>query len=107
MKKILLSLAAIAFSLSNTRSENLLSESFTYLDGPIVAAPGSPWLPNTGTPNTMLVSNLSLEVSTSRSEDIAAPLSRLLTNDGVEVAGYASFNVRFLTLPTTNGAYFA
>lgn len=104
MKKALLTVT-IALTMLQGRGDNVLSDSFSYPDGPIVGAPGSPWVMNTGT-GPMLATNSSLEVSTSRGEDIAAPLSRLLTND-VDVAAYASFNVRFLTLPTTNGAYFA
>jgi hypothetical protein len=105
MKKNSLTLAVIACGFLHLHGDNVLSDSFSYPDGPIVGAPGSPWLPNTGTANTMLATNSSLEVSTSRTEDIAAPLSRLLTNT-VDVSGYASFTVRFLSLPTTNGAYF-
>jgi hypothetical protein len=106
MKKSFLLLIALSLSLFDLHGENVLSDSFNYPDGPIVGAPGSPWQPNTGTANTMLATNSSLEVSTSRTEDIAAPLSRVLSNT-TDVAAYASFTVRFLTLPTTNGAYFA
>src|SRR5688572_16352245 len=106
MKTKLLALAALALSLLPGRSDNVLSEPFSYPDGPIVGALGSPWAMNTGTANTMLVSNFSLEVSSSRTEDIVAPLSRVLTNT-TDVAAYASFSVRFLTLPNTNGSYFA
>jgi hypothetical protein len=97
MKKNILLLATVALALQ-ARADNVLSDSFNYPDGPIVGAPGSPWLPNTGTANTMLATNSSLEVSTSRTEDIAAPLSRLVTNT-VDVAAYASFSVRCLFLP--------
>jgi hypothetical protein len=107
MKKALLTLTAIAFTLLPGRSDNVLSDTFsTYPNGPIVGAPGSPWVANTGTAGSMLASNASLEVSTSRSEDIAAPLSRILTNT-TDTAAYASFKVRFIGLPSTNGAYMA
>jgi hypothetical protein len=109
MKKALLTLTVIAFSLSASRGDNVLSDSFTtYPNGPIVGAPGSPWAQNTGTAGTMLASNSSLEVSgaASRTEDIVAPLSRVLTNT-TDTAAYASFNIRVLSLPTTNGAYIA
>lgn len=107
MKTKLLALAALVLSLLPGRGENVLGDSFTfYPNGPIVGALGSPWINNSGTAGSMLASNASLEVSTSRTEDIAAPLSRLLTNT-TDTAAYASFDIRFLTLPTTNGAYFA
>jgi hypothetical protein len=106
MKSKLLALVALALSLLPGRSENVLSDSFaTYPNGPIVGALGSPWAANTGT-GSMLASNGSLEVSSSRGEDIVASLSRVLTNT-TDTAAYSSFDVRFLTLPTTNGSYFA
>jgi len=107
MKKALLTLLTISLSLLPGRSENVLSDSFTsYPNGSIVGALGSPWINNSGAAGTMLASNASLEVSTSRAEDISAPTSRLLTNT-TDGAAYASFNVRFISLPSTNGTYFA
>jgi hypothetical protein len=110
MKSKLLALAALAFSLLPGRGENVLSDSFTfYPNGPIVGALGSPWVANTGIANSMLVSNLSLEISSAgtRTEDIAAPLSRLLTNT-TDTAAYASFKIKFISLPGTNaGSYIA
>lgn len=107
MKRALLILSVIALGVLHGRSENVLSDSFsTYPNGPIVGATGSPWVNNSGTAGSMLISNASLEISTSRTEDIAAPLSRILTNT-TDTAAYASFKVRFIGLPTTNGAYMA
>ncbi len=109
MKKTLLTLSTIAFSLLASHGDNVLSDSFTtYPNGPIVGALGSPWAQNTGTAGTMLASNSSLELSgaASRTEDIVAPLSRLLTNS-TDTAAYSSFNIRVLSLPATNGAYIA
>ncbi len=107
MKTKLLALAALALSLLPGRSENLLGDSFGYPNGPVVGALGSPWLPNSGTANSMLVTNFSLEVSTSRTEDIAAPLSRTLSTNAGDAAAYASFSLRVIGLPTSNGTYFA
>lgn len=107
MKTKLLALAALALSLLPGRSENVLGDSFTfYPNGAIVGALGSPWINNSGTPSSMLISNASLELSTSRSEDILAPLSRILTNT-TDAFAYSSFKIRVLSLPATNGAYIA
>ncbi len=106
MKKALLFLAAVIATTCTSRCENVLGELFSYQDGAIVGAPGSPWVYNTGTAGTMLVTNGSLELSTGRTEDIAAPLSRILTNT-IDVAAYASFRIRVLNPPATNGAYVA
>jgi hypothetical protein len=108
MKSKLLALAALALSLLPGRGENVLSDPFTtYPNGPIVGAPGSPWVQNTGTAGTMLATNGSLEVNAGRSEDIAAPLSRILSTNSGDIAVYSSFSLRVIGLPTSNGTYFA
>src|SRR5262245_60801270 len=109
MKAKLLATAALALSLLSVRSDNVLNDPFTsYPNGPIVGASGSPWEMNTGIAASMLASNSSLELSgaSTRTEDIAAALSRTLTNSA-DTAAYASFNIRVLSLPATNGAYIA
>ena len=106
MKKNIPALLILALSLLHVRSENVLSDSFSYANGPIVGAFGSPWINNSGT-TPMLATNSSLEVSFSRAEDIAAPLSRIISTNAFDTAAYASFSVRFLALPSTGGTYFA
>ena len=107
MKTKLLALAALLLSLLPGRSESVLSDSFGYTNGPVVGALGSPWVSSSGTANSMLVTNFSLEVSTSRTEDIAAPLSRTLSTNAGDAAVYASFSLRVIGLPTVAGNYFA
>ena len=64
MKTKLLAFAALSVSLLFAHADNVLSESFTtYPNGPIVGASGSPWANNTGTANSMLASNASLEIN--------------------------------------------
>jgi hypothetical protein len=95
------------FAAITARADILLTDSFTYPNGPIVGAAGSPWAANTGTAGTMLASNSSLEVSGSRSEDIAAVLSSPVTSTSAVTVVYASFSARVLTLPSVPGSYFA
>jgi hypothetical protein len=104
MKKILLFLVATA---SLARADILLTDTFSYPNGAIVGAAGSPWVANTGTAGTMLATNNSLEVNAGRSEDIAALLSAPVTSTGAVTVVYASFSVNALSLPTVAGAYFA
>jgi hypothetical protein len=112
MKKTLTLITLLAGFAVSTQATSILSEDFNYPNGPIVGAAGSPWLNNSGTANTMLVTNNppdgQLEVSTSRPEDIAAPFSGgpYMTN-GPVAALYAKFTVNFIGLPTAGGAYFA
>jgi hypothetical protein len=107
MKRTLLILVTAAVGLLHVRSENVLGDSFSYPNGAIVGALGSPWLNNSGAAGTMLATNSTLEINASRAEDIVAPLSRTISTNVGDVAAYASFNVRFIGLPTTNGTYFA
>ncbi len=108
MKRTLLILGiTAALGLLHVRGENVLGDSFSYPNGAIVGALGSPWLNNSGAAGTMIVTNSTLEINASRAEDIVAPLSRIISTNVGDVAAYASFNVRFLGLPTTNGTYFA
>lgn len=106
-KSKILVLALLGLAVTS-QAASILSDDFNYLDGAIVGAAGSPWLNNSGTAATMVVSNNSLVVSTSRSEDIAATLSGgpYMTNGSV-TAVYSKFTVKFTGLPTAGGAYFA
>jgi hypothetical protein len=86
----------------------VLSDTFSYPDGGIITNSAGVWIPNTGTANTMLVSNQQLIVSTSRSEDMAAALSGgPFQTNGATPALYASFKLKCTGLPTVGGAYFA
>ncbi len=93
----------------STKAALVLSENFSYADGPIVGAAGSPWAAHSGTSsnNEALVSSGKLQVTFARNEDIDAPLSGqpYATNSGAVL--YASFVVNFSALPTSSGAYFA
>jgi endonuclease/exonuclease/phosphatase family metal-dependent hydrolase len=85
----------------------LLTESFNYPDGAIVGVAGSPWVVHSGSAGDALVQSGKLEVFSSRSDDIDAPISGqpFATSSGAIL--YASFTVNFSGLPTSSGAYFA
>ena len=108
MKYILSTLAAlVAFTLASPAA-SILSDDFNYPDGAIVGAAGSPWVYTSGTAGSMIVTNGELEISTSRTEDIAAPLSGgPFASNGPVAAVYAKFTVRFSLVPTAAGTYFA
>lgn len=108
MKKILTFITLLAGLACSTQANSILSDDFNYPDGAIVGAPGSPWLNSSGTAGTMLASNNELEVSTARSEDIAAPLSGgPYMSNGILPAVYAKFTMRFTQTPLVAGTYFA
>ncbi len=107
MKKLLLALTLASVALS-AKAEVVLSETFTYPDGPIVGAVGSPWATNSGTAGSAVVTNNMLAWSSARSEDITAPLSGApYQTNGAVAALYSSFTVKFAQLPSASGAYFA
>ena len=86
----------------------LLSDTFSYPDGPITNAPGTVWtnFSGGGAGNEMLVASSRLQIAAARSEDVSATLSGqpYATNSGVVL--YASFTVNFSALPNA-GTYFA
>lgn len=107
MKQIvsILSFLACIAGAGTLPAEVLFSDSFTYPDGNLVGAAGSPWGTHGGSGAAAVLSG-QLEVSRSREEDVNVSLP------GAPIAGssapvlYASFNVRFTALPSNLGSYF-
>ena len=109
MKKILTILISSLALAASSRAGVILSDSFSYPNGGIVTNSAGVWAANTGTANTMLVTNQELIVFASRSEDIAASLGSTYMTNGSTPALYASFTVRCTVRPTagSGGSYFA
>lgn len=107
-KSIILGLLAVAVT---SQAASILSDDFSYPDGAIVGAAGSPWLANSGNVGSMWATNSELEVAgsvTGRTEDIAAPLSGgPYMSNGVVTTIYSKFTVYFTTPPSGAGTYFA
>lgn len=106
MKKLALILTSLTVALSGLHAASIFSDSFTYPDGGIVASSGGIWIQNTGTAGSMLVSNSTLIVSASRTEDIAHQFSSVYATNGPVPALYESFTLKCTGLPTSLGAYF-
>ena len=111
MKRIPAIIITLAGLSTAVQAGSILSDDFNYPNGPIVGAAGSPWLFNSGTAGTMLVTNNQLEVTSvpsTRTEDIAAPVAGApYKTNGAVAAVYSKFTVKFTGLPTAGGAYFA
>lgn len=107
MKKLLLTLIGAVALATSSHATLLFSDGFNYPDGGIVTNSAGIWVYNSGTADSMLVSNNQLVVSTSRSEDIAASLGATFATNGATPALYASFTVKFTGRPTQSGAYLA
>ena len=108
MKTKLALIIALTSIAAAVQAGSILSDDFNYPNGPIVGAAGSPWTNNSGTAGSMIVTNKELEVSTARTEDIAALLSGgpYMTNGSVP-AVYSKFTARFTQVPVLAGTYFA
>jgi len=67
----------LALSVSSLRAGVILSDSFTYPDGPVTNAPGSPWITHSSsaTNEQVLVVSGQLQLSYARGDDVNAPLS--------------------------------
>lgn len=85
MKKALAALGLVA--LAATAQAQLLTDTFTYPDGPLVGAPGSPWVTTSGTAGQLNVVSGELFLSDDDGEDAAAPFSMAIT-DGVLSASF-------------------
>ena len=107
MKKLFLVCVLTVFAATSMMKANIiLSDSFTYPDGPLVGAPGSPWVTHNGT-TPVLATNGQIRLSGGNSEDVNALLSGGPYTTNGAVVLYSSFKVRFTSLPGMVGTYFA
>ena len=80
----------------------VLTDTFSYADGPLVA-PGSPWTTHSGaTPGQVEVTSGVVNVSQAESEDVNTAFSAFTTG-----TVYAGLDFNLSVLPTGNGNYFA
>src|ERR1017187_9197688 len=106
MKKIALLLVGLFAATSTTKAASVFSDVFNYADGSIVANSSGIWINNSGTAGTMLVSNQTLIVTTSRAEDISHFLGSVYPTNGPVTALYSSYTIKCIGLPTPSGTYF-
>ncbi len=110
MKKIILTLCLLSATAVITQAALVLSDTFTYPDGPIVGAAGSPWSPHSGTLEVNVVNN-TIQINTTNSQDINALLQGGPYTTNSPTVLYSSFQVTFTALPTVAfgvpGGYFA
>ncbi len=99
------SLSALALaSFSYSHAATVLSEDFSYDDGPLVTATGSPWATHSGTAEQVDVASGAITITFAESEDVNAPLDGGSYTTGVMTA---TFDVTFTALPSLSGSYFA
>jgi hypothetical protein len=103
----LLLLVAVAVAALGVRADTLRVDSFTYADGAIVGASGSPWANHSGTAGQADVLAGALRLTEAESEDINAALTGAPYTVGGGALLYSSFTVNFSALPSGAGNYFA
>lgn len=102
MKKLLLTIGAVALLAMNSSAAVILNETFSYSDGSITAN-SSVWTNHSGTAGQVDVSSGVVNLTQSESEDVSTGLPGGPYNTGYL---YASFKVNFSTLPVGSGTYF-
>ena len=110
MKKIILTLCLFSAAAAITQAGIVLSDSFTYPDGAVVGAAGSPWTAHSGTLEVFVVTNR-IQINQTNSQDIHADLQGGPYTTNSPTVLYSSFYVTFTSLPMeafgVPGSYFA
>ncbi len=108
MKKVVLGLAALVVSATLANATLLLTDSFSYPDGPLVTVSGGVWAHHSGSAGEVMVSSGRVLLNEANTEDVNALLAgQPYAASGTTNVFYASFTVKFTSLPSGGGAYFA
>jgi len=108
VKKIALCIAVFLLSATLDWAALLLNDSFSYPDGPLVTVSDGAWLRHNGSTNKVMVSSGRVLLSEANTEDVNSPLAgQPYASSGTTNVFYASFTVKFTSLPSSGGAYFA
>ncbi len=108
VKKVVLGLAAFLVSATLMEAALLLNDSFSYPDGPLVTAAGSPWTTYSGSvPGQVKVVSGRMFLSKANSEDVHALLAGQPYAATPGTILYVSFKINYTNLPSASGSYFA
>ena len=108
MKKAVFCIAAFLLSATLSSAALLLNEPFTYSDGALVTVSSGAWLHHSGTANEVMVTSGRVYLNGANTEDVNRPLDgQPYASTGSTNVFYTSFTVRFTSLPTSGGTYFA
>ena len=108
VKKAVFCIAAFLLSATLSGATLLLNEPFTYSDGPLVTVSTNLWVHHSGSANEVTVASGRVLLNGANTEDVNRPIpGQPYAPSGSTNVFYASFTVRFTSLPTSGGAYFA
>src|SRR5258708_7729918 len=106
MKKVVVLFCTVLGLMFTARANIVLSDSFTYPDGDITTAPGSPWVVHSGS-TAASVAVGQLRIASGNSADVNALLSGGPYTTGGAMVLYSSFKVKPTALPTALVTYYA
>ncbi len=108
MKKAVFCVSTLLLSASLSGAALLLSDSFSYPDGPLVTVSGGMWAHHSGSTGEVMVASGRVLLNEANTEDVNALLAgQPYAASGKTNVFYASFTVKFTSLPSGSGAYFA
>ena len=108
MKKAVFCVSTFLLSASLSGAALLLSDSFSYPDGPLVTVSGGMWAHHSGSTGEVMVASGRVLLNEANTEDVNALLAgQPYAASGKTNVFYASFTVKFTSLPSGSGAYFA
>ena len=107
VKKVVSCIATFLLFATLSGAALLLNDSFSYPDGPLVTATGSPWTTYSGTTGQVKVVSGRIFLSKANTEDVHAALAGQPYASTSGAILYVSFKINYTNLPSSAGSYFA
>jgi endonuclease/exonuclease/phosphatase family metal-dependent hydrolase len=108
VKKVVSCIATFLLSATLSGAALVLNDTFSYSDGPLVTAAGSPWTNYSGTiTGQVKVVSGRIFLSKANSEDVHAALAGQPYAPASNAVLYVSFKINCTNLPSSSGSYFA
>ena len=108
VKKVVSCIAAFLLSATLSGAALLLNDTFSYSDGPLVTVSGGVWVHHSGSADEVAVASGRVLLNDFHTEDVNALLAgQPYPASGTTNVFYASFTVKFTSLPSGGGTYFA
>jgi len=107
MKEAAFCIATFLLSATLSGAALLLNDTFSYSDGSLVTAAGSPWTTYNGTSGQVKVVSGRIFLSKVNTEDVHATLAGQPYASTSGAILYVSFKINYTNLPSSAGSYFA